>query len=466
MQWEKPQRLFAHRALTEQGWQRDVLVSVQDGIIADISPGAKPGPGTLSFDLLLPGMANVHSHAFQYAMAGMTESASPERCDNFWTWRELMYAFANALTPEQVETIAQALYIELLKHGYTAVGEFHYLHNIPGGKPYSVAAELSDRVISAAQATGIHLTHLPVLYESSDFGGVPATERQRRFVHSVKDYFNLLETLVQRCKGLENVVLGVAAHSLRAVTPESLKTVLEALPNLGLSGCPIHIHVAEQEKEVRDCLAWSGERPVAWLLAHMPVNEHWCLIHATHITPDEINAVVRSGAAVGLCPSTEANLGDGIFPAEAFLKASGRFGIGTDSNCCVSPFEELRLLEYAQRLFLRKRAVLYDEATPSVGRTLYTRAASCGARALGLSSGLLATGRRADLVALAAHDPLVCGKNEDEIFDVLIFGGIRPVITDVFVGGNRVISDGGHPKEEQCVEDLRGTLAALGKNFA
>jgi formimidoylglutamate deiminase len=465
VQWERPQRLFGRRALTERGWQRDVLVTLKDGLIADIAPAAVAGSDALSFDLLLPGMANVHSHAFQRAMAGLTESASQNGRDNFWTWRELMYAFAGALTPEQVETIAGALYIELLKHGYTAVGEFHYLHNDPAGKPYTAVTELSDRVIAAAHGAGIHITHLPVLYESAEFGGIRASERQKRFAHTAESYLKLVEGLTQRYKW-QDVVIGVAPHSLRAATPQSLKTVLQALPGLGLSGCPIHIHVAEQEKEVADCLAWSGERPVAWLLAHMPVDARWCLVHATHIATDEMNSIIRSGAAVGLCPSTEANLGDGIFPAEAYVKACGRFGIGSDSNCCVDPFEELRLVEYAQRLSLRRRTVLCDDATPSVGRTLYIQAAKNGAQALGRDSGVLAAGRRADLVALATDNAMLSGKEGDRILDALIFAGIRPEITDVFVGGNRVIKNGEHPRDQESAEALRLAFTDLPQHIA
>ena len=307
----------------------------------------RAAPDAPSFDLLLPGVANVHSHAFQRTIAGLTETAAQPGRDNFWTWRELMYAFTRALTPEHVECIATALYIDLLKHGYTAVGEFHYVHHDPTGKPYAVATELSDRVIAAALAAGIHITHLPVLYETADFGGVPAHEGQRRFVHTAESYLRLVESLARQYGKTPEVTLGVAPHSLRAVTPASLETILQALPSIGLQTCPIHIHAAEQEKEVANCRAWSGERPVAWLLAHLPLDARWCLIHAIHMTPDELTGLVRSGAAVGMCPTTEANLGDGIFPAEAYLKAHGRFAIGSDSNVCASPWEELRLMEYA-----------------------------------------------------------------------------------------------------------------------
>jgi formimidoylglutamate deiminase len=456
--WERPERLFARHALTAQGWQRDVLISIKDGSITEVAAGTTAGPGTPSFDLVLPGIANVHCHAFQRAMAGLTERGSQKGQDNFWSWREVMYAFTRALTPEHLEIIARALYIELLEHGYTAVGEFHYLHHDPAGNPYAAATELSDRVIAAAQAVGIYITHLPVLYEAADFGGIPPREGQRRFVHTEESFLRQLEALVQRYKKTHGVSLGVAPHSLRAVKPASLKAVLDALPGLGLGDCPIHIHVAEQQKEVADCLAWSGKPPIAWLLEHMSVNNRWCLIHATQATPVELKNVVQAGAAIGLCPTTEANLGDGVFPAESYLQTHGCFGIGSDSNVCVSPFEELRLLEYSQRLTLRRRAVLSTVPTPSVGRVLYERAAEGGAQALGLNCGASATGRRADLVALALDHALLAGKEGDRILDTLIFALPRPTITDVFVAGRWVVHDGRHVLKQETDEALRKVL--------
>jgi formimidoylglutamate deiminase len=394
-------------------------------------------------------------------MAGLTETASPNAADNFWSWRGLMYAFADVLTPEQVEAIAGALYIELLKHGYTAVGEFHYLHQDAEGRPYAAITELSDRVIAAAQRVGMPITHLPVLYETADFGGVPANPRQRRFVHTVESYLHLLQSLLERYAGVPEVAFGVAPHSLRAVTPRSLEAILKALPSVGLADCPIHIHVAEQEKEVADCQTWSGQRPMAWLLDHMPVDARWCLIHATHILPNEMMAVIRSGATVGLCPSTEANLGDGVFPTEAFVKAQGRFGIGSDSHICVNPWEELRLLEYGQRLTLRRRAVLCDNAAASVGRTLYEQAARNGAQALGLRSGVLASGYRADLVAMSLDNALLADREGDRILDTLIFALPAPRITDVFTAGRRVIKHGRHDQEDASAAALRQALHAL-----
>ncbi len=442
MQWERPKAVFAKQALTAQGWQQDVLISIgTDGMIADVQKAKAPA-GTPTFPLVLPGMSNVHSHAFQRAMAGLTEYTGGAGRDNFWSWREVMYDFLEKLTPEHIEGIARRFYIELLKGGYTAVGEFHYLHNDSSGKPYASHTELSDRVIAAAQTTGIHITHLPVMYETANFGGVPANDGQKRFVHTADSFIALLEALSKRYGKTDGVNLGVAPHSLRAVTPQTLEHILAALPKLDLAGCPVHIHAAEQVKEVEDSVAWSGKRPVQWLLDHCPVEKHWCLIHATHMTPEETEKLVASGATAGLCPTTEANLGDGIFPAELFLKAGGDFGVGSDSNVCTGPWEELRMMEYAQRLSQRRRAVLFGKS-PSIGRTLYEKAAHGGAKALGLQGGAIAKGQRADLLALSIENTLLEGREGDVILDTLIFAE-KPRITDVFVAGKRVIKDGHH----------------------
>ena len=459
MQWKRYASLFARKALTANGWQQDVEIRIdQNGFISGITANASPATDAPVFDLLLPGMANVHSHAFQRAMAGLTEFASGSGRDNFWSWREVMYRFTQRLAPEHIEIIARAFYIELLKNGYTSVGEFHYLHNDVNGKSYASITELSDRIIAGAQEAGIHLTHLPVMYETGNFGGAPPTEGQKRFLHSTDSYLALLETLQKRYRATPGVTLGIAPHSLRAVTPETLGKILAALPALGLERCPIHMHVAEQEKEVADCLAWSRQRPVEWLLDHYGVNKHWCLIHATHMTEEETARLAKTGATAGLCPTTEANLGDGIFRAEQYLREGGGFGIGSDSNVCTSPWEELRLMEYAQRLSARRRNVLHTGATPSAGRTLFERAAQGGAKALGIPSGGIAAGKRADLVALSTAHPLLADKEGDAALDTLIFA-VQPRITDTFVAGRRIIENGRHPQEETSMEKLYSVIS-------
>lgn len=462
MQRERPQHIFARQALTAQGWQRNVLVETTvSGQIVQVQANSSPPAGAVRVDILLPGLANVHSHAFQRAMAGLTEIAAQKGKENFWTWREVMYDFALRLNPEQIGTIARYLYIELLKHGYTAVAEFHYLHNDVDGKPYASITELSDQIVQAARDAGIFLTHLPVLYETSNFGGKAATERQRRFLHTPDSFISLLADLKKKYGNTEGFHMGIAPHSLRAVKPQSLNTILSALPELGMEKCPIHIHAAEQEKEVNDCLSWSSKRPVEWLLDNAPVDQHWCFIHATHMSAEETFRLAASGAAAGLCPTTEANLGDGIFAAEAYLHAKGSFGIGSDSNICVSPWEELRQLEYAQRLQQRKRAVLFEEGTPSIGRTLFIKAAAGGARALGIRAGAIETGFRADMIALSLNHPLFAGRKEDRLLDTLMFAASPPPLSDVFVGGRRVISNGIHPKEEEMKQALHQTLQDL-----
>lgn len=455
MQWETPSALFARRAFTAHGWQRDVVLQLEGGRIAAIEPG-KPAGGMPSFDLILPGFSNVHAHAFQRAMVGLTEMPSPGGKSNFWSWREVMYRFTLQLTPEQIEAIAQHFYIELLKHGYTSVGEFHYLHQQADGTRYANPAELSHRIHAAAQASGIHLTLLPVMYETANFGGVPALDEQRRFLHNADEYLALLAEL----KKLPDITLGIAPHSLRAVTPDSLKHILETLPSLGLGDCPIHMHAAEQVKEVEDCLAATGQRPVEWLLNNTPVDARWCLIHATHMNDTETRALAARGAVAGLCPTTEANLGDGIFPALTYLAADGRFGVGSDSNVCVSPFEELRQLEYSQRLQHRLRNVL--SGTHSTGRTLFANAATSGAQALGIDAGALDVGKRADLIALdTASHPFLADKQEDAILDTVIFNHMPTPVRDVFVAGRHVVKAGHHAAEAASQRAFSATLQAL-----
>jgi formimidoylglutamate deiminase len=448
MQWETPRQLFARSALTSEGWQNNVLLEISSsGTITSITPGSLAPSGVATHPLLLAGMANVHSHAFQRAMAGLTEIASGAGNDNFWSWRQVMYLFKQRLTPQHVEIIAQHLYIELLKQGYTAVGEFHYLHNDASGKPYANPIELSERILAAGKASGIHVSLLPVYYETSNFGGMAANDGQKRFTHRLDDFITLLTAL--KAKEDTGMNLGIAPHSLRAVSEPSLKALLAALPALGMDNSPVHIHVSEQVKEVDDCIAWSGKRPVQWLLDNAPVNSNWCLIHATHSNPDEVARIAQSKAVVGLCPTTEANLGDGIFPGADFLHHQGRIGIGSDSNVCVSPFEELRQMEYAQRLITKRRTVLCDEKTPSVGRSLYTRAANGGAQAIGLQSGALAVGKRADIIAINTDTPLLADKQEDKLLDTLIMVSQTPPVTHVWVAGNCVVENGHHRLEEQ-----------------
>jgi formimidoylglutamate deiminase len=457
---------FAERALLPTGWARNVRFEVDaEGTLTGVQPDAAADGATALAGPAIPGMPNLHSHAFQRAMAGLAERArigeSDAGEDSFWTWREVMYRFVRRLAPDQVEAIAAQLYVEMLEAGYTAVGEFHYLHHDPEGAPYDDPAELSRRVIAAARTSGIGLTHLPVFYRYGGFGAKPAGDGQRRFLNTPERYLELWSLLHRDLRADPQFRLGVAPHSLRAVTAEDLRTVLDGIAALD-GEAPIHIHVAEQQVEVRDCIEWSGLRPVEWLLTHEEPGPRWCLVHATHMTDEEAAALARTGAVAGLCPTTEANLGDGLFPAGTYLEAGGRIGIGSDSHISVSPVEELRWLEYGQRLSFKRRNLLADAAdSPSVGARLYKAALSGGARALGRPIGALAPGCRADLVVLDAELPCLLGKSDDVLLDAVVFAGNRNPVRDVMVGGRWLVEGGRHVKGREVLAGYRSALAAL-----
>ncbi len=357
---------FAQRALLPTGWARDVRLDVgTDGFLTRIEAGACADGAERLAGPLLPGMPNVHSHAFQRAMAGLAEVVGDPN-DSFWTWRDLMYRLVGQITPEQLQVIARQLYIEMLKAGYTAVAEFHYVHHDQAGNAYADPTELSRRISAAATQSGIGLTLLPVLYSHAGFGGQTPSDGQRRFIQSTDHYLRLQAQLAPLLAAQPAQGLGLCFHSLRAVTPGQIAEVLAASDGK----CPVHIHIAEQQREVDDCLAWSGLRPLQWLYEHVAVDERWCLVHATHAQPDEVTAMARSGAVAGLCLTTEANLGDGIFPATDYLAQGGRLGIGSDSHVSLSVVEELRWLEYGQRLRDQRRNRLHRRDQPMVGRTL------------------------------------------------------------------------------------------------
>jgi len=451
---------FTDTALLPSGWASNVRLEVDGkGDFAAVRANAAPDRARKLNGIAVPGMANVHSHAFQRAMAGLAERAGPEG-DNFWSWREIMYRFLSRLTPDDVEAVAVQLYIELLKHGYTAVGEFHYVHNDPNGQPYANVAELADRVTQAARLTGIGLTLLPVLYQTGNFGGEPPTTGQRRFITSTDAFVTLAADLFHRHRQDPQVRVGIAPHSLRAVTPGALKEAVTAMRALDAS-LPVHIHAAEQAKEVQDCVTWSGQRPVEWLLSNMPVDAGWCLVHCTHVTPEERTALAQSQAVAGLCPTTEANLGDGLFPVPEYLQARGRFGIGSDSNVCRDPAEELRWIEYSQRLVRRARNIVETRIGASTGATLFREAAAGGAQALGRSIGALADGCRADLVVLDPTHPTITGRSGDLILDSWIFGGNETPVRDVMTGGRWVIRDGHHAHEEEAARNYRRAVDRL-----
>lgn len=449
---------FAAKALLPQGWAENVKLSVSgQGTITAVEVNAKADDESIRLEgFVVPGMPNLHSHAFQRAMAGLTEVVG-DPADSFWTWRDLMYRLVGKITPEQLETIASYLYIEMLKAGYTSVAEFHYLHHDSGGKAYAQPAELALRISQAAKTSGIGLTLLPVLYTHSGFGGQPASAGQSRFINQTDGYLKLYDSIVSKLAAEPMQRAGLCFHSLRAVTPEQMRAVLESQPHPQ----PVHIHISEQQKEVDDCLAWSGLRPVEWLYENMPVDENWCLIHATHITGSETKLIAESGAVAGLCLTTEANLGDGIFPGQAYLHQGGNWGIGSDSHISVSVSEDLSWFEYGQRLNNRRRNLLYLANEPYVGNVLYQGALRGGKMALGQNIGELAVGGRADLLVLDGGDPFLATAQDSELLNRWIFACAANPIKDVMTGGSWVIRDGRHAKDEEIKADFTRVLKQL-----
>ncbi|MDR3495133.1 MAG: formimidoylglutamate deiminase, partial [Ancalomicrobiaceae bacterium] len=445
-------RLILDEALTPDGWQDDVLVTWQDGIFTEVTPSADPAQAVGAervAGVALPGVGNLHSHAFQRGFAGLTERRGDGAADHFWTWREAMYRFANTIEPEDLQAIAALSQVEMLESGFTAVAEFHYVHHQRDGRPYDDPAEMATAVVAAAGTTGIGLTLLPVFYAHGGFGNEPANDGQRRFVSDLDGFARLHASAATAVKSLPGGRIGIAPHSLRAVAPEELK-ILAGLH----CGGPIHIHVAEQLAEVDDCLAATGRRPVDRLIDLVAVDAGWCLIHATHVTPEEIARIAASGAVVGLCPITEADLGDGIFPGVDLIDNGGVFGVGSDSNVLISLPQELRLLEQSQRLHDRARNRL---ARPphSTGRTLFDVAAKGGAQALGNGAGRIAVGAPADLVVLDTDHPALIGRHGDARLDALVFACPDNPVRDVWARGRHVVTAGRHVARAEIVSAWR-----------
>jgi formimidoylglutamate deiminase len=446
--------LFAPTAFLPDGWARDVRVALEGTRIAAIEAGTNAAPSdvVLAGQALLPAMPNLHSHAFQRAMAGMTERRGPGE-DSFWTWRELMYRFLGVLTPEDVEAIAALLQVEMLEAGYASVAEFHYLHHQPGGAPYADPAELAHRVAAAATTTGIGLTLLPVLYSHGGADGAPLMGGQLRFGNDLDGFLRLAAAAGRSLPA--DGVLGTAPHSLRATVPDQLRELAAALPD-----GPFHIHAAEQVREVEEIEAWLGARPVAFLLDRVGIDARWCLIHATQMNEAETTGLARSGAVAGLCPITESNLGDGIFNGAAFLASGGGFGIGSDSNVRISLAEELRTLEYSQRLRHRARNVLAAPGV-SVGAAVYSGALAGGARALGRDCGAIRVGQLADLVAIDRDGEALCGLDDGQLLDGWIFAADDRVVREVWSAGRHVVGDGRHRARDAVAARYRAALAGI-----
>lgn len=442
--------IHAKKALLPQGWASDVRIAVDGGKVATVTKNVSAQPGDAACNVLLPAMPNLHSHAFQRAMAGLAEVRGPGE-DSFWSWRTLMYRFALSMTPDQVEAVAAQLYMEMLEAGYSRVGEFHYLHHDKDGGHYANIAEMAERIASASAETGISLTLLPVFYAHSGFGGAAPGEGQRRFIHDIEAFGRQVEACAGITRQLENARLGIAPHSLRAVTPDELSALLP----LGGEG-PVHIHVAEQVREVEDCVEALGARPVQWLLDHMPVDERWCLIHATHMLEGETVGMAQRGAVAGLCPITEANLGDGIFDGVRFRKARGAWGVGSDSNVLISVAQELRQLEYSQRLGLRVRNALVD-AGRSTGRALYEGAIAGGNRAL---QGNCALQAGADADFLSLNVSAVPYLSEDQILDSWIFAD-NVTVDCVWSAGRKTVEQGRHINRDRIEMRFRKAMQEL-----
>jgi formimidoylglutamate deiminase len=445
--------LWFETALLPSGWASHVRLSIANRRIERFETGVDAAADDERHAIGIPGLCNVHSHGFQRGMAGLAEVRGPEG-DNFWTWREVMYRFLDRLTPEQVEAITAQAYVEMLETGFTRVGEFHYLHRDVGGERYANIGELAERVAAAASETGIGLTLLPVFYAHSNFGGAPPTHGQRRFITSTDEFARLVAASRNTIVALPDANLGVAPHSLRAVTPEELKQIVPLA-----EGGPVHIHAAEQTKEVDDCVAWSGARPVEWLLDNAQIDSRWCLVHATHLISAETERLANNGAVAGLCPVTEANLGDGIFPTPEYLALPGRIGLGTDSNIQIDPAAELRGLEYTQRLNLRARNVLAGAEGRSTGRGLFDAALAGGARALGQREFGIQAGGPADVISLDANHPSFFGRKGDALLDSWIFAAGR--VDCAWRGGRKLVQQGKHIAREAVAARYRRAVESV-----
>ncbi|MFT4090195.1 MAG: formimidoylglutamate deiminase [Asticcacaulis sp.] len=445
--------LWFDSALLPDGWARQVRITLRSGHIESVRPNTPSEAGDEIHAIALPGMSNLHSHAFQRVIAGLTERRGPSS-DSFWSWREQMYRFQTRIGPDELKIIATLAYMEMLESGFTRVGEFQYLHHNKDGTPFDDPAEMSAALCAAAGDTGLAMTLLPVFYAHSGFGGQEPTQGQARFIHSVDAFARLLEACQPHLNNLPDAVLGIAPHSLRAVTPEELTALLP----LCADG-PIHIHISEQIREVEQSVAHFGARPVEWLMNNMPVDARWCLVHATHMTEAETLGLAQSGAVAGLCPITEANLGDGVFPAEAFLNSGGRIGIGSDSNVLINAAEELRLLEYSQRFVHKSRNVL-AEPLGSTGARLYKSSVAGGAQALKGTAGL-AENMVADIVSLDATAASLAARQGDDILDSHIFASTHNFVDCVWRHGHKQVSGGKHVHHDRIVSAYSALMERL-----
>ena len=458
------QKYYAKNILLSQGWATDKTLTIENGVISAISCGKASEAITLT-GAVIPGMVNCHSHAFQRAFAGFSEQGSDGQ-DSFWTWRKIMYNFLAQLSHEDVQVIAQQLYIEMLKMGYTRVAEFHYLHHDTDGLSYenkpigSGLATMANAIFKGAENAGIGLTMLPVLYQHAGFGQQKPNQGQQRFINSTHQFNQLVSECFALTKQYPNTNIGIAPHSLRAVEKSAIVEAVRHVRSLD-SNAPIHIHIAEQQQEVDDCIHYYAKRPVQWLLDNIQLDKHWCLIHATHINEQERQGIIAAQGIAGICPTTEANLGDGIFPTTEFLAEHGTFAIGSDSHISVNPIEELRWLEYAQRLIKQQRAILANEKQLSVGQNLWQSAALGGAQSTHSNTGELSIGKQADLLVLDDQKLALFAHDEQYLLDSVIFATQTNVIKDVMVNGSWVVKAGVHAKEQGASTAFAEMLAVL-----
>lgn len=467
-------KYYAENILLSNGWATDKILTIENGIITAITSSKDNSDKKASrtkeeievlSGTVIPGMVNCHSHAFQRAFAGFSEQGS-EGQDSFWTWRKIMYKFLTRLDHNDAQVIATQLYIEMVKKGYTRVAEFHYLHHDIDGSPYSnhatdeTLATMAQAIYKAAKQAGIGLTILPVLYQYSGFGQQKPNDGQKRFINSSTQFNQLVSDCFNLSTQYKNTNVGIAPHSLRAADKESIQIAVNHLRTLD-ENAPIHIHIAEQQQEVDDCLAHHKKRPVQWLLDNFNLDKHWCLIHATHINEQEQQDIATSKAVVGICPTTEANLGDGIFPTAEFLALNGTIAIGSDSHISISPIEELRWLEYAQRLSKQQRTILSTTEQLSVGQNLWQQAAIGGAQSTNSNTGSLAVGKQADLIVLNENQTRLFANNNQHLLDSIIFASQENVVKDVMVNGDWVVKNSEHAQEQSSADNFAKLLAKL-----
>lgn len=446
--------VFAKKAHLPSGWATDVRLEVSDGLVSSVEIDASVAPGDTTVGFIIPGLCNAHSHAFQRALAGHTEQRSPAGRDNFWSWRERMYELAGRVDAETLTAIARQVYCEMLSSGYTSVAEFHYLHRDP--KNLEAVDTMFTAISTAAADSGIRLTYIPVHYERAGFDDPEPLPHQRSFALSIADFMAHHERAVAKSSAAVNV--GIGAHSLRAVSRESLQVIAKAAND---EFVPMHLHIAEQRREVDQCMATYGRRPVRWLLENFDVSSNWCLVHATHMDADEVQAMATSGAVAALCPSTEANLGDGLFPLHDYLTHGGRIAIGSDSHVSMNPFEELRWLEYGQRLATHRRNVV-SLRDSHVGSELFLRALEGGAAASGQDNAGIAAGAAADFVVLSDDDPMLAGHGDASRLDALVFSGYPLPVERVMVNGEWCVIDAMHVQRDSARKAYSAAIKKLG----